>query len=137
HAAFPRGPLRHGFESLLDFGVQQWVTDIVTVSRATRATLIERRGFFTEMNPIRVVHNGTDPMTGVEGGTRDLRAEMGVPAGSFVVGMVGRLERYKGQEDLILALGELPAETLRKVVAVFVGGGERTERERLERLARK
>ena len=135
HAAEARRPLRNSFESLLDFGVQCWATDLVAVSRATRTTLIERRGFNTELNPIRVVHNGVDPPVETEASVVDLRAQLRISADSFVVGMVGRLERYKGQEDLILALGELPAGMLAKVVAVFVGGGEVDERRRLETIA--
>ena len=137
HSATARGPLRHSFETLLDLGVQYWATDLVAVSRATRATLIERRGFYTEMNPIRVIHNGVDPPTEIETLTVDLRVHLAIPADSLVVGMVGRLERYKGQEDLILALGELPPEKLARVVAVFVGGGEPAERERLQAMAQK
>lgn len=137
HAAGARRPLRHSFDSLLDEGVQRWATDLVAVSRATRNTLIERRNFNTEMNPIRVVHNGIDPPGEADTPAADLRQHLAIPAGSFVVGMVGRLERYKGQEDLILALSDLPAEKRASVVAVFVGGGDTAERTRLEFIAKK
>lgn len=137
HAAITRAALRFSVESLIDLGVQRWATDLVAVSRATRATLIERRGFLTERNPIRVVHNGVDVASETDELKADLRASLDIPADSFVVGMVGRLERYKGQEDLILALGELPQESLAKLVAVFVGGGEADEIERLKAIALK
>jgi len=137
HAAISRAALRFSVESLIDLGVQRWATDLVAVSRATRATLIERRGFLTEKNPIRVVHNGVDVFSEIDEFKVDLRARLDIPADSFVVGMVGRLERYKGQEDLILALGELPLERLAKVVVVFVGGGEVEEIERLKAIALK
>lgn len=135
HSASTRAALRYSAESVIDLGVQMWATDLVTVSRATRETLIERRGFFTERNPIRVIHNGVDLVTAGDEMTVDLRAHLGIPADSFLVGMVGRLERYKGQEDLIFALSELPPETLARVVAVFVGGGEDAEVERLKAMA--
>jgi glycosyltransferase involved in cell wall biosynthesis len=137
HEAMGRGPLRHSFESLLDLGVQHWATDLVAVSRATRSTLIERRSFYNYLNPIRVIHNGVDMSTDADTLTVDLRAQLAIPADSFVVGMVGRLERYKGHEDLILALGELPSNTISKVVVVFVGGGSLAERERLQSVAQK
>jgi glycosyltransferase involved in cell wall biosynthesis len=137
HAAITRAALRFSAESLIDLGVQRWATDLVAVSRATRTTMIERRGFFTERNPIRVIHNGVDFVSENDGCKVDLRARLGIPPASFVVGMVGRLERYKGQEDLILALGELPPESLSKVVAVFAGGGEAKEMERLKAIAQK
>lgn len=137
HAAITRAALRFSVESVIDLGVQRWATDLVAVSHATRATLIERRGFFTERNPIRVVHNGVDVASEIDELKVDLRACLGIPVESFMVGMVGRLERYKGQEDLILALGELPPEKLANVVAVFVGGGEVDEIERLKSIALK
>lgn len=137
HAAIPRAALRFSVESLIDLGVQRWATDLVAVSRATRATLIERRGFLAEKNPIRVVHNGVDVFSEIDEFKVDLRARLDIPTDSFVVGMVGRLERYKGQEDLILALGELPLERLAKVVVVFVGSGEIEEIERLKAITLK
>jgi glycosyltransferase involved in cell wall biosynthesis len=135
HAAITRAALRFSVESLIDLGVQRWATDLVAVSRATRSTLIERRGFFTEKNPIRVIHNGVDVASGEGELAVDLRAHLNIPLDSFLVGMVGRLERYKGQEDLILALGEMPPDRLAKIVAVFVGGGEAGEIERLKSIA--
>jgi glycosyltransferase involved in cell wall biosynthesis len=137
HAAITRAALRFSVESLIDLGVQKWATDLVAVSRATRSTLIEQRGFYTVRNPIRVVHNGIDVSLEIEELQIDLRAHLDIPVDSFVVGMVGRLERYKGQEDLILALGELPPERLTKVVAVFIGGGEPEEMARLKAIALK
>jgi glycosyltransferase involved in cell wall biosynthesis len=137
HAAISRAALRFSVESLIDLGVQRWATDLVAVSRATRDTLIERRGFLTAKNPIRVVHNGVDVFSEIDEFKVDLRARLDIPTGSFVVGMVGRLERYKGQEDLILALGELPLERLSKLVVVFVGSGEVEEIERLRAIALK
>lgn len=135
HAANTRAALRHSAEALIDLGVQRWATDLVTVSRATRATLIEQRGFFTEKNAIRVIHNGVDLEVAGSETVLDLRAHLAIPAGSFVVGMVGRLERYKGQEDLIFAIGELPPELRAQVVAVFVGSGDADEVARLNAIA--
>jgi glycosyltransferase involved in cell wall biosynthesis len=137
HSAIPRAALRFSVESLIDLGIQRWATDIVTVSRATRATLIERRGFFSENNPIRVVHNGVDASLNSSEVKVTLRAHLDIPLDSFIVGMVGRLERYKGQEDLILALGELPPERLARVVIVFIGSGAVEEIERLKIIALK
>ena len=137
HAAISRATFRFSFESLIDFCVQRWATDLVAVSRATRTTLIERRGFLTEKNPIRVVHNGVDQSLGENKAKFDLRINLKIPLNSFMVGMVGRIERYKGQEDLILALRELSPKQLAKIVVVFVGGGEEKEIARLKAIALK
>ena len=137
HAAAARSALRHGFESLLDLGVQGWATDLVAVSHATRASLIERRGFHTQKTPIRVIHNGVDSLADDDTARVDLRERLAIPADSFVIGMVGRLEQYKGQEDLVLALSELPEEKRARVVAVFAGGVDAPEKTRLQAIAQK
>lgn len=136
HAAGRWRPLRHNVEALLDLAVQRWVTDLVAVSRATRLTLLERRGFNSEINPIRVVHNGVDPPNESEDACVDLREQLSIPDGKFVVGMVGRVERYKGHEDLMLALSLLPQPLQKQIAVVVVGGGEPAEQRRLESIAR-
>ena len=62
----------------------------------------------------------------------DARAELGVSAGEFVVGGVGRLHHSKGWDVLCSAAGYVRREVPR---AVFVVVGEGSERERLEHLA--
>jgi glycosyltransferase involved in cell wall biosynthesis len=62
-----------------------------------------------------------------------LLAELGVPAGAFVVGIVARLSPVKDHATLLRAVAEL-RRSLPSLHAVLVGGGP--ERERLESLAR-
>lgn len=134
HAAGTYGILRQTFEQVVDRGVARWATDLVAVSRATRESLIRLRFFNTERSPIRVIHNGIRLTCRAE---RDsvLRASWGVRPEDFVVGMVGRVERYKGHEDMLCAIAEL-AETLRRNVRlVIVGSGSDQERARLIQMA--
>ena len=134
HAASAFGIGRQTFERLLDRAVQRWATDLVTVSRATRETLIRIRHFDTERNPIRVIHNGI-AATSAPAAASDLRGRWQVAPGEFLVGMIGRIERYKGHEDVLLALAELP-DTLRgRIRLVIVGTGHAAELERLRSLS--
>jgi len=138
HEAVSRGPLRATFESLVDLGVQYWATDLVTVSRATRESLIERRGFYSStLNPIRVIHNGInlDVNDAVE--TVDLKKKLNIQQDAFVIGMIGRIERYKGHEDLLLALSEINTDLRRNIIFVIVGDGNEAEKIRLNRIAEK
>lgn len=134
HAATPRMPFRLTIEQLVDRAVQGWATDIVAVSRATRSTLIERRGFNTERNPIRVIHNGVDAPA-ANAPAVDLRHQFGIRKEAVLVGLLGRVERYKGQEDLILALAQLDAHSRSRLAVVLIGSGDETEIERLGRMA--
>ena len=135
HAAVPRTVFRVSFEHLVDLGVQRWATDLVSVSRATRQTLIERRGFDTEFNPIRVIHNGADAPPPSADDDVALRKLFSIGADELLVGMLGRVQRYKGHEDLILAIADLDPSERRRVRAVFVGFADDSEQSRLSRLA--
>jgi glycosyltransferase involved in cell wall biosynthesis len=134
HSAGSYGVFRQTFEQLLDRGVARWATDLVAVSRATRESLIRVRFFNTERNPIRVIHNGVG-LKSFEVRDFEFRARWGVKPDDFVIGMVGRIERYKGHEDLLCAIAEI-AEALReKVRLVVIGSGSDMERERLLHIA--
>jgi glycosyltransferase involved in cell wall biosynthesis len=58
--------------------------------------------------PTFVVHPGIDSRSSREGdGGDQLRAQLGIPAGQVVVGIVGRLQPWKGQDRFLRALAEL------------------------------
>ncbi len=136
HAAGGYGVLRQTFEQLLDRGVTRWATDLVAVSRATRESLIRLRFFNTERNPIRVIHNGVRMACAAER-NESLRAGWGCGPSDFAIGMVGRVERYKGHEDMLCAMAELAAPLRQRVRLVVVGSGPEAERARLTGLAQK
>lgn len=134
HAASTYGLGRRVFERMVDRSVQGWATDVVAVSRATRDTLIRLRFFNTERNPIRVVHNGIRISVG---GVRDpaIRQRWGAGPQDFVVGMMGRIERYKGHEDMLLAMAELPQGLRDRLRFIIVGSGSDEEMARLRHIA--
>jgi glycosyltransferase involved in cell wall biosynthesis len=134
HAASTYGLGRRFFEQFIDRGVQAWATDLVAVSRATRDTLIRLRFFNTERNPVRVVHNGIR-MSGDVAQDPDMRRSWGIGPQDFVVGMIGRVQRYKGHEDTLLAMAELTRELRDRLHLVVVGSGTESEITRLRRIA--
>jgi glycosyltransferase involved in cell wall biosynthesis len=110
------------------------------VSRATRKTLIDRRDFDVEGYPIRVIHNGVNMPGQIDsdGGNKSnwLKNELKIPLeSSFLLGIVGRVERYKGHEDLIVGLSMLSMSERERVFVVVVGAGSAVEVERLNDLA--
>jgi glycosyltransferase involved in cell wall biosynthesis len=74
---------------------------LVAVSEDTKRAY-ERQGY---PKRIEVVYNGVE-LDG--GGSRGLRAELGIPEGVPLVGEIGRLCDVKGQRELIAALAQLP-----------------------------
>jgi glycosyltransferase involved in cell wall biosynthesis len=137
HGAVHNNIIHRFGERLIDYKMTEWATDLVTVSRATRKTLIDYRGWDPYRNPIRVIHNGFEISNEIK---KDLnfRKEYNIPMDSFIVGMVGRIDRYKGQEDLLIALSELPDQIRNNYTAVFVGtDGGSGETKRLKYLSEK
>jgi glycosyltransferase involved in cell wall biosynthesis len=81
---------------------------------------------------LAVVHNGIDLPATANVARAEVRAEVGIPAESHVVGFVGRLARQKRVKDLIWAF-ELIRVMHGEVVFVIAGDGP--ERHRLEHFA--
>lgn len=92
-------------------------TRIVSISKAVRDSLLAEAPYL--VSKIVVIYNA---VTAVEGQEKDvpLREELGVQAGEPLVGMVGRISHWKGQE----ILAEAAALVLRRVPdAHFVAVG--------------
>ena len=102
---------------------------IVAVAEAARDQLIT-----LGMNEadVRVIVNGVQPLRiCCEEEAMRLRQQLGIPADAFVLGMVARLEKYKGQSTLLCALQRaLQAAPDAPLYAVFCGDG--TDRSALE-----
>ena len=140
HGAVHGNIIHRPGEKLVDYMMSQWATDLVTVSHATRRTLIDYRGWDPYKNPIRVVHNGfTINRSKVKkSDVIDIRLVYHIPQSSYIIGMVGRIERYKGHEDLLISMSEL-SEKIQSTYTIFIVGveGEKGEVNRLNTLADK
>jgi len=137
HAAMPKMPIFTLFRSIKDIGLQRCATDLVAVSLATRTSLIERRYFNTMVNPIHVIPNGIDLNDDSVPTDINLKEQYNILKTEIVIGMVGRVERYKGQEDLIIGMSRLPEEILNKFKILIVGSGESKEVSRLNDMLKK
>lgn len=82
-----------------------------------------------------VVHNGIDPSARPDRPGREIRAEMGIEEGAFVVGTVGSLRRRKHVDLLIRSLARVARNVPGGVVGLIVGAGP--ERAALEEEARR
>ena len=137
HGALHSNMIHHPGEKLIDYMMHKWATDLVTVSRATRQTLIDYRGFDPSRNPIRVVHNGIDLSVDSTGNAVQIRKKLNIGDNVTLLGMVGRIERYKGHEDLLLAMSEMDTKMIDRLAVIFIGSGEVDETDRLNKMAHK
>lgn len=123
HCAFPvskkmqRGPLH-----LLNGILNDFLADrIIAVGPATRDNLIES-GVYP--NSIDVIMNGSEPL--VRPGEEFLKAkrkEWNLSEDDFVVGILARIEVYKGHDDLLEATASL-IDRFPQLRLFVVGGGE-------------
>lgn len=95
----------------------RWTTALVAVSES-EAEMI-RRLRLVSSDRLRVIPNGIDSRAVLEPHALDVRAVIGVPAATRVVGTVGRLSAQKRPEHLVAAARLLPDD----VHVVLVGDG--------------
>lgn len=136
HAATRPNPFMAWFEQLVDREVMRLASAITCVSWATRQTLLDYRHFDAEKVRFRVIHNQIYPRRQGAATCADLRRIAGVAPGEKLVGVVGRIEPYKGQEDMLFAIARLGEAQRRRLRLVLIGSSERVERERLCGIAR-
>ena len=137
HGALHSNIISYPGEKIINYMIHTWATDLVTVSRATRQTLIDHKGFDPYKNPIRVIHNGIDLITDYSINTVQIRNKLKINKSNILLGIVGRIERYKGHEDLLLAMNDMDDEMTGNITVVFIGSGKKEEINRLKEMAYK
>lgn len=135
HGAVHGNMLKKPFEGLIDRLMHKFCTDIVAVSLATRESLILQRGFDPSINPIRLIYNGISVDSQHEGKV-DLRKIYNIDKSKIIIGMVGRIERYKGHEDLLRALSLLSKPNQERFQILMIGGASEDEINRLNKISK-
>lgn len=133
HAATKPLPLTSWFENIIDYRLSKLISALITVSNATKNTLLANRSINLEQVNMPVIYNQVSPSATQSG--FDIREFLSLPNGVFLIGIIGRVEKYKGHVDLITALGTLPKFYRKKLRIVVVGSGEETEVNRLKDIA--
>jgi glycosyltransferase involved in cell wall biosynthesis len=137
HSATRPGAMMSIFERYVDHVVMSTATAIVCVSRATRNLLIKNRHILPERVPLRVIYNNYIFHSKREPEQEVIEIFSGVRTNNdeILIGMMGRIEPYKGHEDLIYGLARLPPEKIKRFRIVFIGSGQSNEIMRLKNIA--
>jgi len=116
HAAIKPNLLHGWFRILLERKISSLLTSVITVSNATKETIIRNTRIFDSQNcHVAVIENGT-PIP------KERKKENLKPHSKVKIGILGRLELYKGHDDFLCALSLLPKESLNKITVDFIGG---------------
>jgi glycosyltransferase involved in cell wall biosynthesis len=109
---------------------------VICISGAVRDNFVERG---LAALPLVTIYNGLDPaQMRVTRGAADVRRELDVGPGARLVGIIGNIKPWKGQEVVVRAMALLAAE-FPDVIAVLIGDtspGETFYREQITALAR-
>ena len=138
HSATKPLPFMSWYEQLIDRRFSKILTAIISVSRATRATLLENRFFKEELINLRVIHNqitNKNPNTS-ELKPLNLKNLIKARKEDLIVGIVGRVVPYKGHADLLFGLSRLKVSVRKKIHLVVIGNGDSGEVNRLKEIAR-
>jgi glycosyltransferase involved in cell wall biosynthesis len=135
HQAVSRLPLRQTVEQLIDRKVAKWSTRIVTISQATRQTMVDRRGFDLQKTSINVVFCSVSTDQETREFSFDLRRILDQPTDQVLVGILGRLDRYKGHDELVIAISQLPKDIRDKITLCIIGGSDEIRKSELLTIA--
>lgn len=116
----------------LSFIISHFSDEVVVVSNAVKKHLMDT-GYFKK--EIKVIYNGVDnKIFNPNNHTDYIRKEFNIPNESIVVGMIGRINAWKGQKDFLLAMDKV-LKNNKNVYAMIVGGvfeGEEWRKKELE-----
>lgn len=116
---------------LLSFLVSKNADQVITVSNAVKKHLYDTRYF--NSNDIKIIYNGVDNKFNKNNDINYLRKEFNIPKDSKVVGMIGRVNSWKGQDDFIDAM-EIVLKRNINTYAMIVGGVFEGEEWRIDNL---
>ena len=102
--------LRTG-EKYLDKKVQEWSTKIFAISKATRDSLIKTRNFMSKN--FTIIHNGIILI--------NKKKKLHTIKKTIYLGILGRIEKYKGHDNILKALSFLKKDEKFKIKLLIAG----------------
>ena len=124
--------------NLINNFLSKFLTSVISISKATRDTLFNKsnlldRSLYSNLKnsviycgvPINQKINDISNIDSlIYKNSKDI----------FLLGMLSRIESYKGQEDLIKGFSKLPKNIQNKLKIYFIGDGNQEEVEKLKKL---
>lgn len=118
----------------LSYLISKYSDEVITVSDAVKKHLESTRYFNKE---IKVIYNGVDNNIFNKDNEKEyIKNELNIPKEALVVGMIGRVNAWKGQNDFLEAM-DIVLENNKNVYAMLVGGVFEGEEWRMQDLKEK
>ena len=135
HHACVKPPLFMGsIFKIIDFFLSKTLTSLITVSNATKKTLLNNSNLLDGGRlQSYVIHNGVPKNKFLRKNYLNLKLTKDNDS-TLKIGMVSRLSPDKGHEDLIRAFSRLPSEYKKKMIVIIIGEDERGQKRKLKNL---
>tara|TARA_B110000438_G_C15810928_1_gene649597 strand:+ start:1893 stop:3131 length:1239 start_codon:yes stop_codon:yes gene_type:complete len=124
--------------NLINNLLSKFLTSVISISKATRETLFNKsnlldRSLYSDLKN-SVIYCGVPISQEVNVASNIDSIIYKDSKDVFLLGMLSRIESYKGQEDLIKGFSKLPKNTQNKLKIYFIGDGSKKEVEKLKKL---
>lgn len=137
HDSRSRKAFRQNIEQVIDLQIPKWCPRIIAVSFATRQSLIMKRDIDLNRCSIVVVPNSVDSENySTIGSELSIRELCGINEGESLVGTLGRLDAYKGHDELVIAISQLPQEIQNRLHLCIIGGEDSSRVEQINKIAK-
>ena len=104
-----------------DFFVLKYLEKIIFVSHATKKTVLKNSGLRPSSKQIAVIHNGVF----IKDENKKIKKIFKNNKNILKIGMLSRIEKYKGQEDLVKSLLFLDSKYKNRLKIFIIGNGEK------------
>tara|TARA_B100000029_G_scaffold515975_1_gene625876 strand:+ start:858 stop:2096 length:1239 start_codon:yes stop_codon:yes gene_type:complete len=124
--------------NLINNLLSKFLTSVISISKATRETLFNKsnlldRSLYSNLKN-SVIYCGVPINQKVNVASNIDSIIYKDSKDVFLLGMLSRIESYKGQEDLIKGFSKLPKNIQNKLKIYFIGDGSKKEIEKLKKL---
>ena len=125
------------FLKMINNFISQCATSIITVSEATKKSLINKSNLFNRYTSMKslVIYPGY-PINKIDGAQDNFldNFKSQFRQEDIKIGMLSRIDSYKGHEDLIFAVSNIPYEIRKKIKFFLLGSGSEVEIIRLKKI---
>ena len=122
--------------NLINNLISKIVTSVISVSKATRDSVFHKSNLLDRNANLKdlIIYNGV-PVNQKNIDTTEINNIIYKDSEDiFLLGMLSRIESYKGHMDLIKGFKKLPKNTQNKLKIYFIGDGNKEEVEKLKKL---
>ena len=123
HEASNFFPFMRWFHKKIDKLVSQSATKIICISKATKESLKKNRFLNLKNKNYKIIHNSLEIKNIKKKPIFNLRKFYNINNSKILMGIVSRVEPYKGHADFLIALSKINKSELNKLYVLIIGKG--------------